>query len=100
MAKAKTNITPVLDKVLVRRKESEEKTTGGILIPDTAKEKPQQAEVIAVGPGRLNEKGERIPMEINAGDTIIITKWGGTEIKLEGEEYLIIDSGDVLAVLK
>ncbi len=88
---------PLHDRVLIKVLDSEEKTAGGIIIPDTAKEKPQEGEVVAVGPGELNEKGERIEIDVNNGDKVIYSKYGGTEIKVEGTEYLILSSRDILA---
>lgn len=92
-------VQPLSDRILIERIEEEEQKVGSIYVPDTAKEKPQQAKVIAVGPGRLNDKGERMPMEIKTGDRILISKYGGTEIKIDGKEMLIIRQDDVLAVL-
>ncbi len=91
---------PLHDRVLVRRVEAEEKTAGGIIIPDTAKEKPQEGEVIAVGAGTLNEKGELRPLDVKAGDRILFGKWSGTEVRLEGEELLIMKESDVMGVLE
>jgi len=91
-------VKPLADRVLVKRIEEEEAKVGGIIIPDTAKEKPQKGEVIEVGPGRLDEKGNRIPMEVKKGDKVIFSKYAGTEIKIEGEEYLIMREDDILAV--
>ncbi len=93
-------VKPLADRILVRRIQEEETKRGGIIIPDTAKEKPQQGEVLAVGPGRLNEEGKRIPMEIKEGDKILMGKYAGTEVKLNGEECVILREDDVLAVLK
>ncbi len=91
---------PLHDRVLVRRVEAEEKTAGGIIIPDTAKEKPQEGEVIAVGPGTLNERGELRPLDVKAGDRILFGKWSGTEVRLEGEELLIMKESDVMGILE
>ncbi len=91
---------PLHDRVLVRRIEEEEKTKGGIIIPDTAKEKPQQGEVVAVGPGARTEDGKLIPMDVKVGDKILFGKWAGTEVKIEGEEYLILKESDILGVLE
>src|ERR671914_2374324 len=91
---------PLHDRVLVRRVEAEEKTAGGIIIPDTAKEKPQEGEVIAVGAGTLNEKGELRPLDVKAGDRILFGKWSGTEVKLNNEELLIMKESDVMGVLE
>ena len=90
---------PLGDRVLVKRVEEEEKTKGGIIIPDTAKEKPQEGEVISVGPGARDETGKRIDPDVKAGDKILFGKWSGTEIKLDGEDLLIMKESDVLGVL-
>ena len=91
-------LQPLGDRVVVRPLDEEDmKTPSGIYIPDTAKEKPQEGEVVAVGPGELNEKGERIEIDVNKGDKVIYSKYGGTEIKVEGTEYLILSSRDILA---
>ena len=94
------NFRPLHDRVLVRRVNAEEKTAGGIIIPDTAKEKPQEGEVIAVGPGTLNDKGELRPLDVKAGDRILFGRWSGTEVRLEGEELLIMKESDVMGVLE
>ena len=91
---------PLHDRVLVRRVEAEEKTAGGIIIPDTAKEKPQEGEVIAVGAGTLNDRGELRPLDVKAGDRILFGKWSGTEVRLEGEELLIMKESDVMGILE
>ncbi|PRX33771.1 chaperonin GroES [Meinhardsimonia xiamenensis] len=91
--------TPLHDRVLVRRIESEEKTKGGLIIPDTAKEKPAEGEVIAVGAGARDEDGDRIPMDVKAGDRVLFGKWSGTEIVLNGEELLIMKESDILGIL-
>lgn len=91
------NIQPLGDRIVVKVFEQVEKTKTGIYVPDTAKDKPQEAEVLAVGPGARNEKGERIPMELKVGDKVVFSKYGGTEIKLDGEEYLILSERDILA---
>jgi len=91
---------PLHDRVLVRRVESEEKTKGGIIIPDTAKEKPQEGEVVAVGSGARNEAGQIQPLEVKAGDRILFGKWSGTEIKIDGEDLLIMKENDVLGIIK
>jgi chaperonin GroES len=93
-------LQPLADRVVVRANEREEMTSSGIVLPDTAKEKPQEGTVVAVGPGRLNEKGERVPLEVKSGDTVLYAKYAGTEIKNDGEELLILRESDVLAVLK
>jgi len=91
---------PLHDRVLVRRVEAEEKTKGGIIIPDTAKEKPQEGEIIAVGPGGRDESGKLIPIDLKAGDRILFGKWSGTEIKIEGEDLLIMKESDVMGVVE
>jgi chaperonin GroES len=90
---------PLGDRVVIRRVEEEAKTKGGIIIPDTAKEKPQEGEVIAVGPGARDEAGERIPMDVKAGDRILFGKWSGSEVKLDGEDLLIMNESDILGLL-
>jgi chaperonin GroES len=91
---------PLHDRILVRRIESEEKTKGGIIIPDTAKEKPQEALVVAVGPGRVNDEGKVTPLDVKKGDKVLFGKYSGSEVTLDGEEHLIIREDDVLAVLE
>ena len=91
---------PLHDRVVVRRTDSEEKTAGGIIIPDTAKEKPQEGEVIAVGPGGRDESGKLIPIDVKVGDRILFGKWSGTEVKIDGEELLIMKESDVVGVLE
>jgi chaperonin GroES len=91
---------PLHDRVLVRRVTPEEKTAGGIIIPDTAKEKPQEGEVIAVGSGTLNDKGELRPLDVKAGDRILFGKWSGTEVKLDNEELLIMKESDIMGILE
>jgi chaperonin GroES len=91
---------PLHDRVVVRRIEEDERTPGGIIIPDTAKEKPQQGEVIAVGPGARDEKGVVQPLDVKAGDRILFGKWSGTEVKIDGEELLIMKESDILGVLE
>ena len=91
---------PLHDRVVVRRIEEDTKTTGGIIIPDTAKEKPQQGEVIAVGPGARNEKGELVALDVKAGDRILFGKWSGTEVKIDGEELLIMKESDILGIIE
>ncbi|WP_431282989.1 co-chaperone GroES [Humitalea sp. 24SJ18S-53] len=90
---------PLHDRVLVRRVEAEEKTRGGIIIPDTAKEKPQEGEIVAVGSGTLNDKGELRALDVKAGDRILFGKWSGTEVKLDGEDLLIMKESDIMGVL-
>ncbi|MDI3468618.1 MAG: Heat shock protein 10 kDa family chaperone GroES [Pseudolabrys sp.] len=96
---AKTKFRPLHDRVVVRRIAAEEKTKGGIIIPDTAQEKPQQGEVIAVGPGGRDEAGKLIPIDIKVGDTVLFGKWSGNEIKLDGEELLIMKESDIMGVI-
>ena len=91
---------PLHDRVVVRRIEEDERTPGGIIIPDTAKEKPQQGEVIAVGPGARDEKGSVQPLDVKAGDRVLFGKWSGSEVKLDGEELLIMKESDILGVLE
>ncbi|MDX8455249.1 co-chaperone GroES [Mesorhizobium sp. VK9D] len=91
---------PLHDRVLVRRIEAEEKTAGGIIIPDTAKEKPQEGEVIAVGAGARDESGKLVPLDVNVDDRILFGKWSGTEIKLDGEDLLIMKESDILGVIE
>ncbi len=91
---------PLHDRVLVRRVEAEEKTAGGIIIPDTAKEKPQEGEVIAVGSGARNEQGEITPLEVKEGDRILFGKWSGTEVRVDGEDLLIMKESDILGILE
>ena len=91
---------PLHDRVLVKRVEEEQKTKGGIIIPDTAKEKPMQGEVFAVGPGGRNDDGDLIPMGVNVGDRVLFGKWSGTEVKLDGEELLIMKESDIMGVLE
>ena len=93
------NVKPLADRILVRRIEEQETRKGGIIIPDTAKEKPQEGEIVAVGPGRMNEEGKRIAMEVKKGDRVLIGKYSGTEVKIDGEEHLIMREDDLLAVL-
>jgi chaperonin GroES len=91
---------PLHDRVVIKRIEAEEKTTGGIIIPDTAKEKPQQGEVIAVGPGGRDESGKLIPIDVKVRDRVLFGKWSGTEVKLDGVEYLIMKESDLMGVLE
>ena len=93
-------IVPIYDHLVVKLEEEEEKTKSGIVLPDTAKEKPQKGKVIAVGAGRILDNGQRVKPEVKAGDVVIFSKYSGTELKLDGEKYLILTEGDVLAVLK
>ncbi|WP_366555773.1 co-chaperone GroES [Aquibaculum sediminis] len=91
---------PLHDRVVVRRIDEDQKTAGGIIIPDTAKEKPQQGEVIAVGPGARNEKGDIVALNVQVGDRVIFGKWSGTEVKIDGEELLIMKESDIMGVLE
>jgi chaperonin GroES len=93
-------IRPLNDRVLVKRLEEEQKTAGGIIIPDTAKEKPAEGQVVAVGPGKLNNKGERVAIDLKAGDRVLFSKYGGTEVKIDGEDFLIMREDDILGVLE
>jgi chaperonin GroES len=93
------NVKPLADRILVRRIEEQETRKGGIIIPDTAKEKPQEGEIVAVGPGRMNEEGKRIAMEVKKGDRVLIGKYSGTEVKIDGTEYVILREDDVLGIL-
>jgi len=100
MAQAKKmTLHPLHDRVLLKRIEEEPARRGGIIIPDTAKEKPQEGKVIAVGPGRIDDNGNRVPVDVSVGDVVIYSKYGGTEVKYNGEEYLILSARDVLAVV-
>ena len=91
---------PLQDRVLIRRLESEEKTAGGIIIPDTAKEKPMEGEAIAVGPGARNDKGELVALGVKAGDRILFGKWSGSEVKIDGEELIIMKESDILGIIE
>ena len=93
------SIKPLEDRIVIKSLEAEQTTASGLVIPDTAKEKPQEGEVLAVGPGRIDDKGNRVPLDVNVGDRVIFSKYGGTEIKHKGEEYLILSARDVLAVV-
>ena len=93
-------VKPLRDRVLVKRAEEVEQKIGGIIVPDTAKEKPQQAEVVAVGTGRLLENGERLPLTVKPKDKVLIGKWSGTDVKIDGEEYLILKEEDILGILE
>ena len=92
-------LTPLEDKIIVKQAEAQTQTASGLYIPDNAKEKPQQGEVLAVGPGRRDDKGERIPMDVKVGDKVLYSKYGGTEVHYEGEDYLIVGARDMLAIL-
>jgi len=91
---------PLHDRVVLRRLEAEEKTAGGIIIPDTAKEKPMEGEVVAVGPGARDEAGKLVPLDVKAGDRILFGKWSGTEVKLDGEELLIMKESDIMGIIE
>ena len=93
------SIKPLEDRIVIKSLEAEQTTASGLVIPDTAKEKPQEGEVLAVGPGRIDDKGNRVPLDVTVGDRVIFSKYGGTEIKHAGEEYLILSARDVLAVV-
>ncbi len=93
------SIKPLEDRIVVKSLEAEQTTASGLVIPDTAKEKPQEGEVMAVGPGRIDDKGNRVPLDITVGDRVIYSKYGGTEVKHQGTEYLILSARDVLAVV-
>jgi len=94
------NFRPLHDRVLVRRVEAEEKTAGGIIIPDTAKEKPQEGEVVAVGPGSRDESGKLVELDVKAGDRVLFGKWSGTEVTIDGEELLIMKESDILGIIE
>jgi chaperonin GroES len=96
---AKMNFRPLHDRVVVRRIDAEEKTKGGIIIPDTAKEKPSEGEITAVGPGGRDENGKLIPIDVKAGDVVLFGKWSGTEVKIEGEDLVIMKETDIMGVL-
>ncbi len=100
MATATQTIKPLEDRIVVRPEEGEETTASGIVIPDTAKEKPQEGTVLAVGPGRVDDNGQRIPIDVEIGDVVLYSKYGGTEVKYHGEEYLVLSARDVLAVVQ
>ncbi len=93
-------VRPLHDRVIVQRLEEEEKTKGGIIIPDTAKEKPIEGKVIAVGAGKINKDGKKVPLEMKKGDRVLYAKYGGTEVKIDGEEYLIMKEDDILAIIE
>ena len=96
---AKTKFRPLHDRVVVRRLESEEKTKGGIIIPDTAKEKPQEGEVVAVGTGIRDDKGNLVALDVKAGDRVLFGKWSGTEVKIDGEDLIIMKESDILGIV-
>ncbi|MCD6390286.1 MAG: co-chaperone GroES [Desulfobulbaceae bacterium] len=93
-------IRPLNDRILVQRLESEETTAGGIIIPDSAKEKPAEGKIVAVGPGKLSDKGERVTLDLQAGDRVLFSKYGGTDVKYDGEDYLIMREDDILCVIE
>lgn len=93
------SIKPLEDRIVIRQVEAEQTTASGLVIPDSAKEKPQEGEVVAVGPGRIDDSGNRVPLDIAVGDIVIYSKYGGTEVKYSGEEYLILSARDVLAIV-
>jgi len=93
-------IRPLNDRILVKRLEEEQKTKGGIIIPDSAKEKPAEGEVVAVGAGKANDKGDRIPVQVKAGDRVLFSKYGGSDVKIDGQEYLIMREDDILGVIE
>jgi chaperonin GroES len=96
----KVAIKPLEDRIVVQANEAETTTASGLVIPDTAKEKPQEGTVIAVGPGRFDDNGKRVPLDVKVGDTVIYSKYGGTEVKYAGEEYLVLSARDVLAIVE
>ncbi|GAB6194086.1 co-chaperone GroES [Desulfocastanea catecholica] len=93
-------IRPLNDRLLVKRLAEEAKTAGGIIIPDSAKEKPAEGKVISVGPGKTNDKGERVALQVKAGDRVLFSKYGGTDVKLDGEDYLIMREDDILGIIE
>jgi chaperonin GroES len=95
-----TKFRPLHDRVVVRRLDAEEKTSGGIIIPDTAKEKPMEGEVVAVGPGARDEQGQLVPPDVRAGDRVLFGKWSGTEVRIEGEELLVMKEADIMGVIE
>ncbi len=93
-------IRPLNDRILVKRLEEEEKTAGGIIIPDSAKEKPAEGEIVAVGPGKMNDSGDRVAMDVATGDRVLFSKYGGTDVKLDGDDFLIMREDDILGVIE
>ena len=93
------SIKPLEDRIVVKALEAEQTTASGLVIPDTAKEKPQEGEVVAIGPGRVDDNGNRVPLDVSVGDKVIYSKYGGTEVKVEGDEYLVLSGRDVLAIV-
>lgn len=100
MAKTELGVRPLHDRILVRRMAEEEKTAGGLFIPDSAKEKPQRGEIVAAGKGRVTEDGKTLPLEVKAGDKVLFSKYAGTEIKLSGEEFLMMREEDILGIIQ
>ncbi len=100
MTATKVNIKPLEDRIVVQANEAETTTASGIVIPDTAKEKPQEGTVLSVGPGRIDDKGNRVPLDVSVGDVVLYSKYGGTEVKYAGEEYLVLSARDVLAIIE
>ena len=100
MTATKVSIKPLEDRIVVTVLESEQTTASGIVIPDTAKEKPQEGTVLAVGPGRIDDNGNRVPLDVKVGDVVLYSKYGGTEVKYAGEEYLVLSARDVLAIIE
>ena len=98
-AKAKTKLSPLADRIVITPLKQDEVTASGLVIPDTVKEKPQQGEVVAVGPGRLDDNGKRVPIDVSVGDRILYAKYTGTEIKLDGDDYIVLNDKDILAKL-
>ena len=94
------SIKPLEDRIVIQQVEAEQTTASGLVIPDTAKEKPQEGEVVAVGPGRIDDNGNRVPLDITVGDKVLYSKYGGTEVKVSGEDYLVLSARDVLAVVE
>ena len=92
-------LQPLEDRIVVQANEGDQTTASGLVIPDTAKEKPQEGEVVAVGPGRIDDNGNRVPLDVNVGDVVIYSKYGGTEVKYSGEEFLILSARDILAIV-
>ena len=94
------NLQPLEDRIVVKPSEGEEMTASGLVIPDTAKEKPQEGEVLAIGPGRIDDNGNRVPLDVNVGDVVVYSKYGGTEVRYAGEDYLVLSARDLLAVVE
>lgn len=94
------SIKPLEDRIIIKQVEAEQTTASGLIIPDSAKEKPQEGEVVAVGPGRFDDNGNRVPVDVNVGDIVIYSKYGGTEVKAGGEDYLVLSARDVLAIVE